>query len=97
MPTNVKKNEHGRRIGESHPRAILSDHEANLLFMLLAEREALLAILKARGVNHARVKDTLIAAGLSLGMLAAKFEIHRGTVVKMARGERRCQTPRPYP
>ena len=36
----VKINEKGRRIGEDHPRAVLSDHEIDLLAGLLDEREA---------------------------------------------------------
>lgn len=97
MAEDVKINERGRRIGESHPRAVLSDHEVDLLLTLLAERDALMRRLRGEGANHGRIKDELIAAGLSMGCLAVKLEVHRQTIVKIARGERRCQTPRPYP
>src|SRR5687767_8941796 len=35
MPKLVKVNEEGRRIGESHPRAKLTDHEVDLLQQLI--------------------------------------------------------------
>ena len=37
MPKIVAVNEKGRRIGESHPRAKLSDHEIDLLRELIEE------------------------------------------------------------
>ncbi len=97
LPRHVKKNEHGRRIGESHPRAVLSDHEADLLFTLLAEREALIAVLKAKGARQVEIDTTLAANCLSFRCLAVKFEVHKQTVAKIASGARRCQHPRPYP
>lgn len=100
MPRHVKINEHGRRIGESHPRAVLSDHEAGLLMGMLAEREALIAVLKAKGARQVEIDTTLAAKCLSYRCLALKFEIAKSAVQKIARGERRCQTAvrfKPYP
>ncbi len=100
MPKHVKVNECGRRIGEDHPRAVLSDHEADLLFTLLAEREALIAVLKAKGARQVEIDTTLAAKCLSFRCLAVKFEVHKQTVAKIASGARRCQTTarlKPYP
>jgi hypothetical protein len=100
MPKHVKINEYGRRIGESHPRAILSDHEADLLFVLLAEREALIAVLKAKGSRQVEIDTALSTRCLSFRCLAEKFEVHKQTVAKIASGARRCQTTaklKPYP
>lgn len=100
MPKHVKINAHGRRIGESHPRAVLSDHEADLLFSFLAEREAVIAVLKAMGARQVEIDTALATKGLSYRCLAEKFEIHKQTVAKFASGARRCQTTarvKPYP
>lgn len=88
----VKINEHGRRIGESHPRAVLSDHEVDLLMGLLAEREALVAVLSAKGSPQVVIDATLAASGLSYRCLAIKFDVHKRYIGKIASGERRCQT-----
>lgn len=93
MDKLVKINEHGRRIGESHPRAVLSDHEVALLLELLDEREAVIGDLLFRGVRQGEIDNMLIAQGLSYRLLALKFEIHKQTVAKIAKGARRCQTP----
>lgn len=92
MPKHVKINEHGRRIGESHPRAVLSDHEAGLILDLLAEREALVFTLRKGGACQAAIDAALTGTGLSYRCLAAKFEVHKQTIAKIARGEKRCQT-----
>lgn len=94
MPEHVKTNEFGRRIGESHPRAVLSDHELDLLFGLLAERTALIARVRAAGGDHGQVRAAMIASGLSLTKLAEKFEVGTRYIAKIARGERRCQHER---
>ena len=94
MPQNVKKNEQGRRIGESHPRATLTDHEVDLLFEMLAERDGLIAVFKASGSTQGEIDAALAARRLSFRCLAVKFEVHKQTVAKIARGVRRCQTPK---
>lgn len=97
LPRLVKKNDQGRRIGESHPRAVLLDHEVELLMAMLDERETLIVVLKAKGARQVEIDTTLAVRGLSYRCLAATFEVHRQTIAKIARGERRCQSPRPYP
>lgn len=93
LTQHVKINEGGRRIGESHPRAILSDHEARLLFALLDEREELINQMLAEDAKQADIDKELTARHLSYRCLAEKFEISKGHVGKVARGDRRCQTP----
>lgn len=88
----VKINEHGRRIGESHPRAVLSDHEIELLQELLGEREAIINRMRNAGSRQAEIDTTLSAEGLSYRKLGVKFEVHWRTIGKIANGERRCQT-----
>lgn len=53
-----------RRYGQAHPRAVLTDHEVELLLALRAD-------------------------GHTLCELAEKFEVHKGAVAKICRGERR--------
>lgn len=92
MSQVVKINEQGRRIGESHPRAVLSDHEIELLQELLGEREAIINQMRAVAARQVEIDSALAAAGLSYRKLAVKFEVHWRTIGKIANGERRCQT-----
>lgn len=98
--TLVKINEQGRRVGESHPRAALLDHEVDLLMELLDEREKLIGEMLFAGAAQVEVDAALTAKGLSYRCLAIKFEVHKQTVAKIAKGYRRCQTVavvKPYP
>lgn len=95
MPNNfIKLNERGRRIGESHPKATLSDHEVDLLLELLIARDELLEVMA--GQRQAAIDAALHEGQLSYTQLAVKFEVHRQSIAKIARGERRCQTPCEY-
>lgn len=100
MPKIVKINEFGRRIGECHPRAVLTDHEVELLGRLLTLRDELIARLLADGATGGEVNKALTDEGLSYGRLAVKFEVHKTCIQKIAEGERRGQRPakvKPYP
>ncbi len=92
MTALVKINEEGRRIGQDHPRAVLTDHEVDLLLGLLAEREQLIRRLVMTGTRQKEIDNQLTLHNLSYRCLAEKFDIHRRTVGKIANGERRCQT-----
>lgn len=80
----VVVNEHGRRIGESHPRARLTDHEIDLI-RDLAEDE----------VDEATGK--VIRKKLSYSEIAKKFEdilsIDSKYVGQIVRCEKRAQIP----
>lgn len=94
MPKQLAKtNEHGRRIGEDHPRAVLLDHEVGLLLGLLEEREKLVGRMLFDGKCQADIDAALRLAGLSYRCLAVKFEVCKRYIGKIASGERRCQTP----
>lgn len=100
MPKLVKINEFGRRIGECHPRAVLTDHEVELLGRLLTERDELIARLFSEGATGGEVNVALARRGLSYGCLAVKFEVHKTCIQKIAEGERRGQRSakvKPYP
>lgn len=93
-------NEKGRRIGEHHHKAVLTDHEVELLMGLLDVRETFIEKMKAAGSRRRDIDLVLTAEQLSYRCLADKFEIHKQTVAKYAKGERRCQTAarwKPYP
>mgnify|MGYP007026551921 CR=1 FL=1 len=92
---HVKINEHGRRIGEDHPRAVLLDHEVDLLLGLLGERDALIAEMRADGVRQHEIDQALATQGLSYRKLAVRFEVHWRYIGKIASGERRGQCPVP--
>ena len=87
----IKRNEFGRRIGESHHKSVLTDHEVDLLFELLIFRDEVLEAMAHATV--AQINARLHEEQLSYRQLAIKFEVHPQTIAKIARGERRCQTP----
>lgn len=89
---HIKVNERGRRIGEDHPRAVLTDHEVALLLDFLTERDALVATLERQGCARSIIDASLTAAGLSYRCLALKFEVCARYIGRIANGERRCQT-----
>lgn len=75
----VVVNERGRRIGESHPRAKLTDHEIDLI-RDLAEDE----------VDTA---GKVIRKGMSYREIAKKFEMNFKHVGDIVRCEKRAQIP----
>lgn len=92
-PRLVKMNELGRRIGESHPRAVLTDYEVERLLMpLLEARQCFIAEKVAQGLAHGAIGSLLAGQGLSYGLLAIKFEVSKSHIAKIDQGLRRCQT-----
>ncbi|CAM5183786.1 hypothetical protein CDEF62S_04672 [Castellaniella defragrans] len=86
-------NAHGRRIGEGHPRATISDHDVALIFTLLDERAAALEQWKASGLDAWQIDNALALTGLSYRLIADRFDIDKSTVFKIASGARRNQIP----
>lgn len=68
----------GRRVGESHPRARLTDHEVDLIRELAPERD-----------EHGR----LVKPGLSYRTLAQKFEVCKSVIQKIVNCDRRAVLP----
>ena len=74
---DIQVNDRGRRIGESHPRAKLTDHEVDLLREVY---EDLLVGQKKPRREVARI-------------VADKFDVHPRTADKIYYCEKRAQTP----
>jgi hypothetical protein len=87
----VAVNAAGHRIGEGHHRAILTDHEVDLMLALLDEREALLERCQREGRTRSQTDKELNVCRLSFGMLAIAFEVSKAAVVAIHRGDRRGQ------
>jgi len=85
-------NIHGRRIGEDHPRATLTDQDVALIFAMLDERDAALERWKGEGMDAWQIDNALTLTGLSYRLIADKFNIDKSTVFKIASGARRSQT-----
>lgn len=78
MAKDVLVNEKGRRIGETHPRAKLTDHEIDLIRDLAEDTVD---------------PDTgaVVLRGLSMEQIAAKFEVTKGYVSKVVNCQLRAQ------
>lgn len=92
MTRLVAVNERGLRIGEGHPRAVLSDHEVELLLQLLEERAELLRQCRAVRMSAADIERSMIKARLSYGLLAKAMEVSKATVYRIATYKCRAQT-----
>lgn len=91
----VKTNERGRRIGESHPRAVLTDHDVALLLDLLIERDALVGRMEFDGALRSEIDKALREAQLSYSALARMFNVCKSCIFKIDNGQRRCQVACP--
>lgn len=67
----VAVNERGHVVGESHPRAVLSDHEVDLVFQLREEGLSLGRIAKAMEVSKSCIQHIL--AGRFRGQIVARW------------------------
>lgn len=89
---HVAVNDNGAVVGQDHWRAKLTDHEVELIRMLLAERAALMRTLLAIGTTTGRTGRRLQAEGLSYASIAEKFEVSKSTIRDIATDRRRVQT-----
>lgn len=87
----VQINERGYRIGESHQRAKLTDHEVTLLVGLLIERAELIAQCHAACMSRADIDRTLTKARLSYRRIAEAMEVSKRYVRDVDSGRVRCQ------
>ena len=90
----AKTNARGRRIGEDHPRATISDRDVALIFALLDEREAAIERWRGAGLSGWQFDNALTLTGLSYRLIAEKLGIDKSTVYKIASGARRNQGER---
>lgn len=77
------------RIGETHWRAKLTDHDVELIRMLLLERRMLIALHRGQGAGQGAIEKVLRQSGLSFSAIAVKFEIGKSTVRDIAVQRRR--------
>lgn len=87
----VAINELGRRIGETHGRAKLSNHDVELMLSLLDCRALLLAEYRKVGLSRRELEMALHSAQLSYSGIAAKFEVSKSQVRWIAIGSQRGQ------
>lgn len=84
-------NERGYRIGESHQRAKLTNHEVSLLVDLLIQRAELIAQCRAVCMGRADIDRTLTKMRLSYRLIAEAMEISKRTVRDVDSGRTRHQ------
>lgn len=89
----VAINECGRRIGEGHNMAKLSDHDVELIFGLLDEREKIIKRLTEYGLCWREIERALFASQLSFAGIGEKFEVTKGCIWRISVGHRRGQYP----
>ena len=89
----VAINDAGCRIGESHPRAVLTDHDVGLVRALLAERDALLAECRAVRMSAFAIQRTLTKQRLSLRLIAEAMEVSKSQIYRISHDLQRAQTP----
>lgn len=87
----VAINEKGMRIGETHHRAKLSDHDIDLICSLLDARNDAIETALAAGMSQSCLAAHLSALQLSYRWIAAKFEISKSHVRWIAIGSQRGQ------
>jgi len=89
----IDVNELGCRIGESHPRAKLSNLDIDLMLTLLDARELCIGLCRTKGLTQRDIDKMLEDKALSYSALALRFGVHKQHVAKVAQGARRMQTP----
>lgn len=93
MSRLVAVNEHGMRVGETHHRAKLTDHDIDLIVSLLDARNDAIEVGLAAGMSRSVLDAHLAALQLSYRWIASKFEISKSHVRWIAIGLQRSQMP----
>jgi hypothetical protein len=93
MSRLVAINEKGMRIGESHGRAKLTDHDVDLILDLLDARAALIATYgNHTNLKGGEIRKALADTHLSHRRIAEKFEVSKWLIRRIEAGECRLQT-----
>ncbi len=72
MSKKIFVNEQGRRVGESHPMAVLSDHEVELVHELYADGYGYKRLAKIMEVSHRSIRDILNGKRRCLGFVRVR-------------------------
>lgn len=91
MSKLVAINENGNRMGESHGRAKLTDHDVELVVGLLDCREGLMREYLKVGLSRREIERVLHTAQLSYAGIAEKFEVSKSLVKAIADGRVRSR------
>ena len=91
MSRLVAVNDFGVRIGESHGRAKLTNHDVELILDLLDCRAALVAACLVEGLSRHATERRLHVSQLSYAGIAAKFEVSKSQIRWIALGSQRGQ------
>ena len=92
MSKHVKINNLGRRIGEDHPNAKLTDAEVDMVHELLEQREDTRLRLTQAGYTADMVRHGIKWLDLDNRSIAALFNVSHMTIHNIATGRYRSQT-----
>lgn len=93
MKRSVGINAIGRRVGESHHNAKLTDHDVDLIREFLDERERFTKEMTAAGYGQEQIRHAVAWQKLDIRSIAAKFEVAPSTVQSIHTCQRRGQIP----
>ncbi|MCX7168611.1 MAG: hypothetical protein NTV11_20385 [Rhodocyclales bacterium] len=93
MKRTIRINAIGRRIGEDHHNAKLTNHEVDQIHELLDERDRFVKRLEAAGHGRDQIRHAPKFVGLDIRSIAAKFDVAPSTVQDIHTGRRRAQHP----
>jgi hypothetical protein len=85
----VAVNEQGKRMGEGHGRAKLTDDDVRLIVELLDAREVLITEYQKVGLTKREIERALAKTQLSYSGIAGKFEISKSQIRWIAIGSQR--------
>lgn len=93
MKRTVGINAIGRRVGEDHHNAKLTNHEVDQIHKMLDERDRFVKQLEVAGYGRDQIRHAPKFVGLDIRSIAAKFDVASSTVQDIRTGRRRAQPP----
>jgi hypothetical protein len=87
----VAINENGKRMGEGHGRAKLTDHDVELVQDLLACRDMLVDEYAKQGLSRGHIHRVLNERQLSYAWIADKFEVSKSLIKAIYDGKVRTR------